>query len=196
MIDFDLILFTLLLFDCMLHWYYMTFRPCPVCLSPWRSEIEGMYRDRKEIKTIALKYRERFPDYKNWRTVHALFTRHFKHQALASAIEATQVPNDPTAIVLPRTTLESLAQRLLDIGGKGIEFYEKNPSFASKLPLKYALDAQKLLIMRQRNQISENALKISLARMFGGFPLEMPAAVEGELVDVPDKPAGIIQSKT
>lgn len=65
-----------------------------------------------------------------------------------------------------KTSVEALAAGLLKIGMMIVERYP------DQVKLRDVISSQKLLLDKAKLSSQENALKLAMARFFGGFPLE------------------------
>lgn len=135
-------------------------KPCDICLSPYRTKIETMLKQGFSQRKTAEKYQKYFtcnPD-----TLRSKISRHkTKHKGLYKDI--AYMPNSSK---MSSTSLETFAQGLLEIGMKAIEHYPE------KVKTSNIISAQRLLLEKQKTQHTEDALKIAMARFFGGFHLE------------------------
>jgi hypothetical protein len=75
-----------------------------------------------------------------------------------------------------RASVESFAQKLLDIGQARID------TDPSKVQIKDVISAQKLLIEKSKLKLGEASLMLNMAKMFGGFG--EPEPIEGEEIHV------------
>lgn len=143
---------------------------CRVCLSPHRREIEGLVRSKEyPWAYIAEKYCGVFGCEK--RQLEASIRCHIKgrHKIVENVgiLHPSQVQDGPV-------NLETFSQKLLDIANRQVF---EDPS---KVKVRDALAAQKLLIEKAKVKIGETALMMSMAKLFGGF--EQPIPIKGEEV--------------
>lgn len=173
------------------------FTPCKICTSPFRYQIESAWKNKpvrsKSARTaIAEKYQGEL-GYKTRNAFYRAVQRHFEHFKQAQRFPYLVKP-DKSPHAIPKSSLTSLSQSLLDIGGKMANFYKENPSEArKKLSFNEIFKAQDALTNRMRVEVQQNALKIAMAKLFGGFLEE--DVEEGELLDE-ESPMAVLSENT
>jgi len=131
-------------------------KPCDVCLSPYRREIEAAIKHGQSQFSVASRYQKYFNC--GLMTLRAKLSRH-KVKHLGKFTNLIQVPESG----MSRTSIEALAQGLLDIG---IRIVNENPD---KVTMRDVIASQKLIFDARRVQLSEDSFKLAMARFFGGF---------------------------
>ena len=157
------------------------FNPCAICLSKYRYQIEQAWQSEVRKKDIADKYTPLLKYSRGDAFVSAakrhMIPKHFKESKKFPYFAAP--PGSEHA--LTKTSLEDLAQGLMDIGGNMVDYYKKNPLIARKeLRIIDVLKAQDVVTNRMKVANEQDALKLMMGKMFGGF---MPEVVDGEVVD-------------
>lgn len=118
-------------------------------------------------------------------TFHSLVDKHMAadHQKLAVQYPYLGKPkNSPQK--LPKASLGSLSQSLLDIGKDMADHYKNNPNDARKdLTFNQIFKAQDSLTKRMEVEVQQSALKLQMAKLFSGQLPEELQIEEGELVD-------------
>lgn len=160
------------------------FTPCDICLSPYRTEIEAMINAHIPQIEIAKKYLDKFPGCTKVQSLRRKVSRHIRHLDKARNFNVIKLPDDSPHAHMPRVSMEQFAQRMLEIGSKALDFYELCPS---KIKLADVIATQRLLVEKQRLSIHEDALKLAMARFFGGFPVPKDS-IEGEIINEPRFP--------
>ena len=160
------------------------FHPCEICTSPYRSEMESLLRAKEPMMNIARKYLDKFKGCTKVNSLMAKIRRHKAHLEQARQIAAVRLPDDSPHEGMSRVSMEQFAQRMLKIGNKALNWYEQFPHLVK---LQDVIAAQRLLIEKQRLSIHEDALKLAMARFFGGFPVSKDS-IEGEIVNDPRLP--------
>ena len=166
------------------------FKACLLCNSPYRYQIENAWTSGVERKAI---YEHFAPltGHDTLRGIEAACYRHFgkKHFEEAKKYVSLDKPKD-SPHAMSRTTLDELAQGLMDIGGDMVKFYKDNPLVARKeLRIGEIMKAQDSVTNRMKVQVTQDALKLQMAKMFGGFLSD--TVEEGELVDE-DPPTALL----
>jgi hypothetical protein len=134
-------------------------KPCDVCLSPIRMEIENLLENRVSQREIAIRYASKFLCGVN--TLRAKLSRHKnKHLGMFGNLRQQ---DSSESYRMTTTSLEAMGDSLLKIGSKIIK---EQPE---KVNLRDVVSLQKLLLDRQRMSASNDSLKLSMARFFGGF---------------------------
>jgi len=167
------------------------FHPCEICTHPHRSEIEALLRASEPMMEIARKYLDKFEGCNKVRSLMEKIRRHKRHLEQARQIVAVKLPDDSPHESMSRVSMEQFAQRILKIGYKALDYYE---SFPHLVKLQDVIGAQRLLIEKQKLSIHEDALKLCMARFFGGFSQPKENLQEGEEVNDPrlPKPPGTL----
>lgn len=151
----------------------LDFKPCIVCLSPYRRDIEREIKNKRPDLHIARDYLEYLPS-KSAMSLRQIINRHKKHLKYENQIMVVN-PGDHPAIT--KTTVESYAKHLLQIGKQ----------MALETPWRFepkdVIAAQELVIKQKQLNLQENAMKVSLAKMFGGIGLSESEIEEGEIVE-------------
>ena len=135
-------------------------RPCQICFSPIRGEIEAFLRKGYSQRVIAEKYLSHFSC--GVETLRVKISRH-KNKHLRKFMSLV-VQTDKSGS--SKTSVEALAAGLLKIGMMIVERYP------DQVKLRDVISSQKLLLDKAKLSSQENALKLAMARFFGGFPLE------------------------
>ena len=149
---------------------------CRICASPHRREIESLVGE-VPVSELARKYQPVFGC--GLDALDASIRRHTKGKhKLSKIMEVIMHPSTPTDKAV---NLEGFAQSLLEIANVNMM---EDPS---KIKVRDALAAQKLLIEKQKVKIGETALMMSMAKLFGGFP-DAPILPGEEVI------SGLIQS--
>ncbi len=170
------------------------FRPCVICVSPYKTEIDALMRAGVTNPRIAEKYISKFLNNKSAATLVVQMRRHNKHLDQSRRVAVLMMPEPGVHPILPRASMEQFAQKLLEIGTKALLNLETNPD---KVQMKDVIAAQRMLIEKQKLSIHEDALKLTMARFFGGF--KPPPTLEGEVVNgesnpqIPSVLTGIVQ---
>ena len=145
------------------------FPKCRICTSPHRHEIDSLVKDTP-ISDVCRQYA----------VVYGCTERQLQgsirnHMRGRHKLPKQEVIMHPSQVSEGPVNLDTFAQSLLDIAGKQIAM---DPS---KVKIRDALAAQKLLIERQKVKIGETALMMSMAKLFGGFK-----EIQGEELPVLD----------
>ena len=111
--------------------------------------------------------------------------RHRRHLEQAKQIEVIKLPDASPQPKMPRVSMEQFAQRMLKIGYKALDFLESHPL---QIKMQDVIASQRLLIEKQKLSIHEDALKLCMARFFGGFSQPKEDLQEGEEVNDPKLP--------
>lgn len=154
------------------------YRPCDICVSPWRGQIESAIDAHMLRKDICAKYMQYFPGCNVPVSFLQKINIHIKHRSRAANIMSFAASGGVGNPSESRASLESLAQKLLVLGDKAVDLMMNDPS---KVDMKDVLTAQKLLIDKKKVRVQEDALKLGMAKFLGGF--EDPDIEEGEVID-------------
>jgi len=159
------------------------FVACQLCNSPYRKQIENAWESGVARKDIYEHYTGVL-GHNTLRATEAACYRHFgkKHYKKSKNYISPVQPKD-SPHKMSKTSLEGLAQGLMDIGGNMVGFYKDNPLVARKeLKIGEIMKAQDSVTNRMKVQVTQDALKLQMAKMFGGFISE---TIEGEVDDSP-----------
>ena len=165
------------------------FTACQLCNSPYRKQIENAWESNVPRKDIYEHY-SGILGHKTLRATEAACYRHFgkKHYAASKSYTCPVQPKDSPHRMSP-TLLNELAQGLMDIGGNMVSFYKDNPLVARKeLKIGEIMKAQDSVTNRMKVQVTQDALKLQMAKMFGGF---IGDVIEGEVDELP--PTAILE---
>ncbi|MDZ4246507.1 MAG: hypothetical protein U1D67_05230 [Dehalococcoidia bacterium] len=159
------------------------FTPCDICASPVRRRIEEDLAARAQtLGTLVKKYHIYFPRAKSIHTITHKLERHRHHMNWPECLDFKPVVMESKLFInrddVDPVTLESFAQKMLKIGDKSLDFYERFPSL---MDLNTVVASQRLIIEKQKVNVAESALKLSMSKLFGGFFKD--GAVEGEIED-------------
>jgi len=168
------------------------FKPCQICNSPYRNQIENAWNNNVPRREIF----EHFSPLLGHSTVHATEAACRRHFAKAHYSKAKKhIPLNAPADSphrMSKTSLNELAQGLMDIGGNMVSFYKDNPLVARKeLKIGEIMKAQDSVTNRMKVQVTQDALKLQMAKMFGGFIGEV---IEGEIDEDPtESPTALLE---
>lgn len=162
------------------------FTPCGICLSPYRYQLEQAYIERIPKKDLIEKYVKTMVGGKTGFRSPEAFTQalwrhmknpHYKKSKKFPYLEAP--PGSPQKTTA--ATLQSLSQGLLQIGADMVKYWQDHPDEARKeLKMNDVIRAQDAITNRMRVEVEQDALKLTMAKLMGGF---IPATVEeGEVV--------------
>jgi len=170
--------------------YISSFRPCQLCNSPYRSQIEQTWKAGVPRKEIYDHFMSK-TGHKSPLSLEAACYRHFakKHYNEAKKHIPLNAPAD-SPHRMSTTNLNDLSQGLMDIGAGMVDFWKDNPLVARKeLKIGEIMKAQDSVTNRMKVQVTQDALKLQMAKMFGGF---LGDTIEGELVDE-DPPTTLLE---
>lgn len=182
-----------------------TFKPCKVCLSPYRAQIEAAWkrsspiqRDSKLKNQLFQKYHTEFGtnDHYNFNT-H--LNKHFAkaHYNRAKLLLNFQTPPDSPfskeyemdarAMQKANVSLAELSQSLLNIGAQMAEYYTEHPLDAvQNLNFRDIMAAQDSITKRMMVETQKDMVKIQMARLFSGQMPKEFKFIDGELDDKDD----------
>lgn len=135
----------------------LDFRPCHICLSPYRREIEKQIADGKPTFTVAKEYDQYFPIERD--TFKNLMYKHMKEHLKYSG--AIMVLHDANGVVTP-AKIETYAKKLMRLG---LQMIDETPWVFEP---KDIIAAQDLLLKTKTLSLQEDVVKMSMARIFGG----------------------------
>lgn len=161
-----------------------SFVPCQFCTSKYRYQIEQAIQNDVNRSQIAEKYMPLTGHTKETSFKRAV-ERHMQKDHFKFAKKMPYFDAPPgSEHKMSATSLEGLAQGLMDIGGGIVDYYQKNPLVARKeLKIGEIMKAQDSVTNRMKVQVTQDALKLQMAKMFGGFIGDTVDAQEGEIVD-------------
>lgn len=172
-----------------------SYRPCRVCYSPYRYQIEQAWRNkplRDLTKThrmaIVKKYTTEL-GLKSERTALRLLQLHHQssHFKAAQKFPYLEHPKGSPQPDVSKTTLNELSQSLLDIGKQMADFYQKNPELAvQNLSFRDIFAAQDTITKRMMVDVQKDAVKVSMAKLFSGQMLPKFKIEEGKVIDEDD----------
>ncbi len=167
------------------------FRTCQFCTSPYRYQIENAWKSRKLSRREIYQHFMPMTGHKSEASIEKACHRHFRKDHFEKAKKIVSLETPPgTFNKMTPTSLDELAQGLMDIGGDMVKFYQQNPLVARKeLSINEIMKAQDSVTNRMKVQVTQNALKLMMAKMFGGF---VGDPIEGEIVDE-DSPTALLQ---
>lgn len=143
-----------------------TIRPCRICKSPYRAEMEFLVGQKYSPNMVAKKYCQKFdcaaPN------LYLMLQRHIKDEHPPLLDETP--PKEPVR----GESFEDYANQLLKVGLSPDLMNAKKVSHAQVISAKRALLEEK----KVNNEI--NAQKLAFMKFFRGVP---PNAIEGEVVD-------------
>lgn len=158
------------------------FVPCQFCLSPYRYQIEQAFKSGVKRPEIADHYHSELKYATKGSFVRAL-QRHFEadHFKKAKKVAPAVAPKG-SEHKMPNATLKGLSQSLLNIGQDMVEYYKDNPLVARKeLNFREIIKAQDALTNRMKVEVQQDALKLAMAKFFGGFiPQNKGEVIDGE----------------
>ena len=159
------------------------FNPCYICTHPYRHQFEHAWLAGVPRQQIWEKYRHNVRQKKDKSFFKAMELHmrkeHFKEAKKYLSLDAP--PDSPHRMTT--TNLNDLSQGLMDIGGDMVKYWKDNPLVARKeLKIGEIMKAQDSVTNRMKVQVTQDALKLQMAKMFGGFISE---TIEGEVDDSP-----------
>jgi hypothetical protein len=160
-----------------------TFVPCDICFSFYKAEIEAAMDNKIPLKKLAEKYKKLFI-YGEVADLYFNLARHYNHLSEARLVVINyRALTERTAESNKRkVTIETLAQKLLEVGDDILEQYTADPKEAMKhVNMNHVFSAQKVLLEKKRVKVEEDALKLGMAKLFSG--LSKPNIIEGEITD-------------
>lgn len=145
---------------------------CDICTSPYRSEIDRSLRHHEVKARIIERFMKKF-GVRLEDTFRKRLKVHFEH--MDKTANAPLVIEAQPGVPTTRISLESFAQRLLEIGNKKLD---KHPETVT---IPDVIQAQRLLVERSRVKVQEDSLRLAVAKMFGGVgsgPIEPIESLE------------------
>jgi hypothetical protein len=160
-----------------------TTRPCQICYSPYRKDIEKMVLKQKStMKAAAIKYATVME--KSVSAIYQSMQKHFGkkhyniHKMMTDGARAASVQVDLNRDYERAVTFEKAGQTLLEQGMDGIE------DLSTRDKLNMAAKMQKINLEGKKQELGESQLKLQVAKLFGGFinkPLQVPYSDPGEV---------------
>jgi len=153
-------------------------RPCQICYSPYRKEMEKMVlKNGSSMMAVARKYAKVMG--KKESTVYQAVQRHFgkKHydklRMIGPGVTSAKIEAHFEEDYERAVTFEEAGQTLLQQGMKQVD------ELSAKEKLNMATKMQKVNLEGKRQQLEENQLKLQVAKLFGGFLGQQP--IKGHL---------------
>lgn len=154
---------------------------CRICSSPHRKDIESLIKKKVITKDIARHYAETFET--NVDNLYSSLRLHIEnsHPPLISQLPelSTYKPEPSEGSIEPTKpkTIEEYAQRVLDLGFTEEQLKKVNPAVI--------IQAQKVLIEKQKAENQRDALKLTMSRLFSGLitPKQIKEAQEAQIVE-------------
>jgi hypothetical protein len=160
-----------------------TTRPCQICYSPYRKDIEKMVLKQKStMKAAAIKYSKVME--KSVSSIYQSLQKHFgkKHyntfKTMTDGQRAQSVQVDLNRDYNRAVTFEKAGQTLLE---KGMEDVDE---LSTRDKLNMAAKMQKINLEGKKQELGESQLKLQVAKLFGGFiqkPIQIPSDDPGEV---------------
>jgi hypothetical protein len=149
---------------------------CKICLSPYRSEIERLWKQGVKRVQIYRKYKSLIPYEATESSFTRLMTRHWHHRHRTNAILAVS-PKD-SAQPVSRVAIEQFLQGVVDLGASVLQ-NTRPEDLKPKDGIDLGLRAGRLIFDARRVKLSEDAMALVMAEVFGP-----PLKVEnGEVVE-------------
>lgn len=152
----------------------MSTRPCQICYSPYRKDIENMVLKQKStMKAAAIKYAKIME--KSVSAIYQSMQKHFgkKHyntfKTMTPGARAASVQVDLNRDYERAVTFEKAGQTLLEQGMENID------DLSTRDKLNMAAKMQKINLEGKKQELGESQLKLQVAKLFGGF---MQKAIE------------------
>mgnify|MGYP006909287184 CR=1 FL=1 len=168
-------------------------RPCQICYSPYRKQMEKMVlKEGSTRKAVAEKYAKVMG--KRVDAIYQSISKHFNNEHYKTHLVMTDGARAQESLVnLNRDyereiTFETAAKQLLQEGMEGKD------ELSVKEKLRLSTQLQKTNLEGKKQDLSESALKLQVAKLFGGFlqkplqgHLDDPKEIELEAEIVEDK---------
>ena len=158
-------------------------RPCQICYSPYRKDIEIMVLKQKStMKAASIKYAKIME--KSVSAIYQSMQKHFgkKHyntfKTMTDGQRAQSVQVDLNRDYNRAVTFEKAGQTLLEQGMEAIE------ELSTKDKFNMAAKMQKINLEGKKQELGESQLKLQVAKLFGGFiqkPIQIPSDDPGEV---------------
>ena len=144
---------------------------CFICLSPYRKEVVSLRNQGISYARIWRKYAVLMNYSATTQAFALILGNHIRSKHKSDAI---LIPGEGTPRIIKNATVESFAQRMLELGIAKVDGMTPETT-----QLKDVISAQKLLIESKKLKLNEGEFAITMAKMFAP-PM---APIEGELVE-------------